>query len=89
MKIAVPVLISLGLTACSAKPISNSETGNADVTVGIIARVGGCDLYRVRDGNSQTVYVTVCPPSRTQTIWDENCGKGCRTTRYALAVQKE
>ena len=59
-RLALVGLVALALAGCGATPIENANTGNPGVSAGLIAHVGGCDLYRVWDSGSR-VYLSVCP----------------------------
>lgn len=63
------MLLATGLASCASDGIQTVETGNVDVTCVKIATVEGRNVYRLRDGESQTVYFVVNPKS-TVTSWN-------------------
>jgi len=78
---------ALSLGACDARPIESARTGNPDVDAALIARIEGCNLYRVRDGANRSVYVAICPEGATRSSWSEGCGKGCTRDAGSLVVR--
>lgn len=87
MKKALAAILALALAGCGADAIDTTDTGNTDVSAGLIATVDGCKLWRVKDGALTNVYVVICPNS-TQTQWDVPCGKNCTRKMQAITVRK-
>jgi hypothetical protein len=88
MRRALLLAATLVLAGCSADPIETARTGNPGVKAGLIAQIEGCNLYRVRDGDSRTVYVAVCPGGASRTSWSESCGKACARDLEALSLRR-
>lgn len=84
---ALALAASLALAGCDARPIESARTGNPDVEAALIARIEGCNLYRVRDGANRSVYVAICPEGATRSSWSEGCGKGCNRDMGSLTVR--
>jgi hypothetical protein len=68
-------LLAIALAGCSAKPISQTDTGNNDLSAALIAVIDGCKIYRFVDGG-RTVYFAKCGAAGS-TSWERSCGKGC------------
>lgn len=82
-RLALGSLVAASLAGCGATPISKAQTGNPEVEAGLIARIEGCNLYRIYDNGSR-VYMTVCRGQAERTRWTESCGKGCTRTVETL-----
>lgn len=77
MRAAIVASLALALSACGATPIATVDTGNPGATADLIAKVDGCHIWRVRDGNERTIYFARCEHGATGTEWQESCGKRC------------
>ncbi len=74
MKMLIVLLI---LSSCSPDPIVTADSGNKDVTADLIARVDGCNIWRIYAARS--VYFARCPEGARTTQWEEQQGKTSQT----------
>jgi len=71
------LILAVFLSGCSAAPLRMAETGNDKVTAALIGRVDGCNIWRIRDGNDQTIYFARCNGSgAASTSWDTRQAAG-------------
>lgn len=92
VKVIIPLGVAAGfiLAACGADPIEIAQTGNSGVSAAKIAVVDGCNIWRIKDGTSETVYFAKCSGEVQTTMhWEDYCGKGCVKDKVALSVTKE
>lgn len=87
----VLVLTSLMLAGCGAEPIERTNSGNPDVSAGLLAEVDGCRIWRLSDGNSRNVYFANCSGRAQRMSWEERhpCGGKGQTCPYPVTTLGE
>lgn len=59
----------VALSGCSNEPMERQVSKNGTES-GLIAVVDGCRIWRVHDGNLETIYFARCPEGAAPTKWD-------------------
>jgi hypothetical protein len=90
-KVLAAVVLAALLAGCNAADVAigTAESGNKHVNVYLLARVEGCNVYKI-DTPNKDIYTTICPAngSITESQWTYNCGKNCNKEAEARVVRK-
>jgi hypothetical protein len=75
MKFIFCILLSLTLFGCASDALKVEKTDNAGINAELLFKKDGFSVYRFYDGTRAVYYVV--PQGQAQTVYSENCGKGC------------